>query len=124
MVACGTPPRSSIPPAKTGGQICMVVLEATPDRSHSHGSQVSQREQVDIDPFPPHFLTAASIRSGQCKKSKSLPEFNWLRFGRSSYSIKGCVFGLYSLFCNWHCFGSAATGDHSVFVSPAPDGIL
>jgi hypothetical protein len=67
MVACGTPPRSSIPPAKTGCQIRMVALEATPVRSHSHGSQVSQREQVDIDPFPPHFLTAASIRSVNAK---------------------------------------------------------
>jgi hypothetical protein len=77
MVACGTP--SSIPPAKTGCQICMVVLEATPERSHGHSSQFPNASRLILIPLHLIFSSPRPFdRSMQ--KSKPLPELKKIGF--------------------------------------------
>jgi hypothetical protein len=71
-------------------------------------------QRVDVDPFPPHFLIAASVSIDQ-RKNPSLCQ-NSGKLALFCQNLHAST--ITCMFPYWQRLGSAATSDHSVFVSP------
>jgi hypothetical protein len=66
----------------------------------------SHSQRVNIDPFPQHFLIAASVRSVNAKVTAGIEE-NWLRFAKEALIQLKVVSLVYAL-CSAVCTVSAA----------------
>jgi hypothetical protein len=64
----------------------------------SHRPSKGRPQRGNIDPFPPHFLIAASVRSVNAKiQVTAWIEENWLRFAKEALSQLKVVYLVYAL---------------------------